>query len=518
MSGARVVLRGPGQQPDQRLRGHAPRPRGGGVPGHLLVAADHDHDPALRLGRHEVRDHLVGDHALGAEDHLDAPGRGDHGPRGRRGRVEDDGRLYAGPRHHRRQAMQQPGPLGLQRRGRPGRLAHVVAVDDQPRPGQGEVLLEQGGAGRGQRTGGGRLPRALARQRRLQPVRRRPGRGRQRELAPQAGRGVDDGVEQQPGAQARLLPLGAAGPPVGPGLLLQPGHLGPQLAELLLGRRGGGVGLAAQLVGGRPASSAAESASRRADRASPSLRRSVAFSAFSPATSSRCRARRSRAACSAASTCCRRRSVSALVLRRAGRCARAASAASRTSSQPSGRTSQATAAARWRSILHGLRRAAGHLYADPIAELLVGVERGRHRAGAQPGSAGRGEVGHLAQGAGKLRDARQRPRRSARGCDGGPRRGGRRGRGLHGRRTRPALVAAQPFAGASASPSARDTTSIASARPHQRQVTASTDSSSTSVSSTRWSPARSKCQNSVVRRVLVTSKRVMLPHPPQRHR
>ncbi len=37
-------------------------------------------------------------------------------------------------------------------------------------------------------------------------------------------------------------------------------------------------------------------------------------------------------------------------------------------------------------------------------------------------------------------------------------------------------------------------------------------------SSTRWSPARSKCQNSVVRRVRVTSNRVRLPHPPQRQR
>ena len=46
----------------------------------------------------------------------------------------------------------------------------------------------------------------------------------------------------------------------------------------------------------------------------------------------------------------------------------------------------------------------------------------------------------------------------------------------------------------------------------------STVSSRTSVSSTRWSPARSKCQNSVVRRARLTSNRVRLPQPPHRQR
>ena len=79
---------------------------------------------------------------------------------------------------------------------------------------------------------------------------------------------------------------------------------------------------------------------------------------------------------------------------------------------------------------------------------------------------------------------------------------------------RPGTGAGRP----SASASLRSTTSIASARPHQRQVTDSTVSSRTSVSSTPCSPARSKCQNSVVRRVRRTSKRVRLPQPPQRQR
>lgn len=64
----------------------------------------------------------------------------------------------------------------------------------------------------------------------------------------------------------------------------------------------------------------------------------------------------------------------------------------------------------------------------------------------------------------------------------------------------------------------RGTSSMASLRPHQRQVTDSIASESTSVPSTRWSPARSKCQNSVVRRERVTSNRVRFPQPPQRHR
>src|SRR4051812_13264249 len=62
------------------------------------------------------------------------------------------------------------------------------------------------------------------------------------------------------------------------------------------------------------------------------------------------------------------------------------------------------------------------------------------------------------------------------------------------------------------------TSSIASERPHHRQVTLETSSCSVLDSSTRCCPARSKCQYSVVRRVRVTSNRVRFPHPPQRQR
>ena len=73
-------------------------------------------------------------------------------------------------------------------------------------------------------------------------------------------------------------------------------------------------------------------------------------------------------------------------------------------------------------------------------------------------------------------------------------------------------------AGTPSPASFRATISMASLRPHQRQLTDSTVSTSTSVCSTRGSPARSRCQNSDVRRVRTTSNRVRLPQPAQRQR
>ena len=66
--------------------------------------------------------------------------------------------------------------------------------------------------------------------------------------------------------------------------------------------------------------------------------------------------------------------------------------------------------------------------------------------------------------------------------------------------------------------SGRNTTSIRSPAPHQRQVTDSTVSASTSVSSTDGSPAIDKCQNSRTREDRTTSKRVRLPQWAQRNR
>ena len=138
-----------------------------------------------------------------------------------------------------------------------------------------------------------------------------------------------------------------------------------------------------------------------------------------------------------------------------------------------------------------VRRARGDLGADPLAELVVGLERGRdgrrpsraRRCGAKPAtrrSAGgrRDDVGQHVGGEGH--DAR------ADGV-GQP---AERGRGLgHGRHRQPPPARRRRSR-------RRATSSTASSRPHQRQITEATDSDSTSVSSTRWSPARSKCQNS----------------------
>ena len=143
------------------------------------------------------------------------------------------------------------------------------------------------------------------------------------------------------------------------------------------------------------------------------------------------------------------------------------------------------------------------------AELVVG-QGVPDQAAAEPGAARRREAGHLAQ----LR---------RHGGDRGQH-GGHEGHhpqaeplGQGGR-----VVTSRPSPGGRVAGGVggrpRSTTSIASARPHQRHDTDSTDSASTVSSSTRWSPARSKCQYSVVRRVRVTSKRVRLPQPAQRQR
>jgi hypothetical protein len=64
----------------------------------------------------------------------------------------------------------------------------------------------------------------------------------------------------------------------------------------------------------------------------------------------------------------------------------------------------------------------------------------------------------------------------------------------------------------------RSMISMASSLEHQRQRTSSTSSSRTSVSSTVGSPARSRCQNSLVRLRRTTSNRVRFPQCAQRQR
>ena len=158
-----------------------------------------------------------------------------------------------------------------------------------------------------------------------------------------------------------------------------------------------------------------------------------------------------------------------------------------------------------------LRYDGARLHGQPSPERLVGLRRLQDPLASEPRPPGRREA----------RQPAQRQRHLV-GHEPAERLGGEHhqpgtdpvtrpsaGLGRHGR---------QPFASADPAASARATTSTASSLPHQRQVTRSSVSARVSVSSITWSPARSKCQNSRVRRVRVTSNRVRFPQPPQRQR
>jgi hypothetical protein len=113
-------------------------------------------------------------------------------------------------------ASQQPLALGLEGRALPGALADVVAVDEQPGAGHGQQLLEDADAARTQHSRGARCPGLVdgLGELRLQPVGRRAGDRRQPELTAQPRRRLDDGVEQQPGPDGRLVAVGPRGPSV----------------------------------------------------------------------------------------------------------------------------------------------------------------------------------------------------------------------------------------------------------------------------------------------------------------
>ena len=225
----------------------------------------------------------------------------------------------------------------------------------------------------------------------------------------------------------------------GPGLLLQPRHPGAQLAQLLLGGRAGGVGLPAQLVGGpaglvrrgerlpqgrpglpqlaperrvlglQPGHLLAVPGAEVAGRLLGCLQllpEAVRLGAVLHAGSLRER---------------RERGVEGVLpavgADQPGQCGRGAAsdprAAADSGRRPPGRRpgrgtprrTRARPSSRWRP--------------------------------AWPGGPGRSRPPCAAAAGAWRRPAA--PRRSARGCGGGPRRGGRRGRGLRGRRTRPAL-------------------------------------------------------------------------------
>ncbi len=101
--------------PDRR----APEARGPHVADDLLVAGDHHDRPAARLGRHQLPDQVVGDHADLAEEHLHPAGTVHQRALLALGRVEDHGDLGAAARRERREPAEQAVALLLQRQLRP---------------------------------------------------------------------------------------------------------------------------------------------------------------------------------------------------------------------------------------------------------------------------------------------------------------------------------------------------------------------------------------------------------------
>ena len=350
---------------------------------------------------------------------------------------------------------------------------------------------------------------ALLRQLALDPVGRRPGRLRQRQLAAQPARRIDHGVEQQPRADRRLVAVGAGCAALALGLGVEPVDLGAQLADLLL-------------AGGRRRPRPAAGPRRPPPR--PSRRRRWRHAG-------RCGSRPGSAAAGCSRSSGRRARCGAACARRAGparhpppwpaaargrprgprrscvaRSATRDTASASTPSHPSGRSSQARAASSTGSASRGasVRSASGAgslptTWADTrsrksssasrAATMAVPPSRAR-RAGAKSATF-RSDAGSFGT---EGRTSAVNPRTRLRTSSGSP------ASPAGELSTDMARPVRQPVA-ASSETSARSTTSIASARPHQRQVTDSTVSPSTSVSSTRCSPARSKCQNSLVRRV-----------------
>ena len=256
------------------------------------------------------------------------------------------------------------------------------------------------------------------------------------------------------------------------------------------------------------AASLACSAARSTPRASPRRWRSTLWSAFARSSSSRCSARTALSSACSAATCAARRACSAWDCSSRSSCSPSEPATSATTdSQPSSLASQARAA-----VSTGSSAEAGTTATCTAAcsRNAASSSAAQIAAPAEPGAARRREAGHLAEGRRHRSDRRQDRRHQ---CDHPQAQPLRKGRWVGHRRP----VIRRP--GRRTCPPRRDP------RPRWRRCVRTSGRRPTRpprnarVSSSTWcSPARSKCQYSVVRRVRVTSKRVRLPQPAQRHR
>ena len=259
----------------------------------------------------------------------------------------------------------------------------------------------------------------------------------------------------------------------------------------------------------RPAPPAA---ARSTPRASPRRWRRTLWSARARSSSARCSERIAASSACSAATCADRRPSSARSCSVAGVVVRQRRRDLVDDRLPPVVADQPGTGSRVERVV-GSGRQGRHLDGRVTTEVVVG-QRVPDRRAAEARPAGRREAGDLAQRGRDRGDRRQDGRDQRDHPQAQPLR--ERGRVGHGR----------PVVGlVTRRPGRRRCRRRPCRRPRwrRRDRTSGTRrprrvSERTVSSSTWWSPARSKCQYSVVRRVRVTSKRVRLPQPAQRHR